>query len=968
MTSEFKTYAQNAGFRVDVQDDANYFSMTGWKLFIPDDKQEEFLTNYYNLIYKKKQKSDLLDKPHPEYNQLRIDIDLKYLIKTDDEAKDLTHRYSHDTIKQVLERYVIIMSEYFPIPAKGINFTIFEKQRARIKGIGKDTQGYLKDGIHILCPDIVAENIILHAIYDDIVNDKLTKKIASSFGSGEPTTKIFDKAVIDKVGWPLIGSGKTDDTTDNYYDTTKTYNVKYNEAKHECSISEVELGMTKLEEIIHFANYKKKVTVNLHDDINIDVIKKRLQSISKKKPEMLTDIDRIVLKNQSNKNNQVVDIRYIGRLLKCLSPNRYTDYEEWFKIGVCLFNISSNLYTIFEKWSAQWKDFNRDDVYREWNTKISNYGNKYALGLPQLKRFAKTDNPNLFYGILAEEKQKFIENMIKYIDDQPTIGTGKSAITNKFIGAVDMALYIKDYIEFHCEWDIKCADPSSFGVWYKFESSKGVWKDDKGANRIYKLLSAELIPALKNTSELYNNKLSDIQSKRVFNVNKNMADNFSFNTENDAAEGGNANADLDLTYMEHKYKSCRDTALALGMFLQKNTNRSNLVKDIAHESYEEEFYKNLDENRNIFVCANCVLDLERLEIRVGLPEDMSTIRTELDFPIEMTEQDIEDMTMLNDLLDKTFPDFAVQEHVLNIFAESLSGIIRREKFIIHSGSGSNGKSVMFELLSIMFGEYSYFPDATIFSFDNQNPNAVNPIIANCKGKRAIFASEPKANRPLNSNGIKRNTGGDKMTGRHLNKEPIEFKPQGTWHMACNDIPELDYIDDGIERRLENIPYVSKFVSKSSPKLLNPTKYPNHYPKDERFRDEDILKRLARQMLRKCWDRYIELSKIEFAPLLQEELIPPAITEFTKQYIKTSNIIDQFIEERITEREGYRQKVKDIYSSFKKYCIDASIHDVMKQSEFQKHFERRVGGRLPCENRVRYSYDYVLIDEGEEYEE
>lgn len=966
MTSEFKTYIQNSGFKVDDFDNANYFYMSGWKMYVPDDKQEEFLTNYYNLIYKTNQVSTLLEKPHSEYNQIRIDIDLKYLIKDKKDIENLNHRYNYETIKMLIERYIIIASEYFNIPKKGVKFTVFEKNKASVKGGIKNNEKYIKDGVHILCPDIVVSNTILLAIYDDIINDKQSQIIVSNFNTDEPINKIIDKSVICKNGWLILGSGKVDDKRDNYYQTSKTFNVKYDETTQESEVKEVKLDLNELEQIIHFSNYKKIENVKLHDDIDISVIEKRINSLNKKKPEMLTDIDKIVLKNQSVKNNKIVDLRYIGKLLKCLSPNRYTDYEEWFKVGVCLFNISSNLYTLFEKWSSQWKDFNRDDVYREWNTKISSYGNKYALGLPQLKRYAQSDNPRLYFNLVNEEKQNFIESMIKDIDEQPSLGSTKN--TQKFIGALDMAIKIKDYIEFHCDWNVKCADPTSFGTWYKFENEKGIWKEDKGANKINKLFSGEILPALKGTFELYNSKLSDIQGQRIFNTNNNINDNFSFNSESITSIENNINPETDLSYMEHSIKSKIQTTKTLANFFQKPANRNSLIKDISQESYDCEFYSNLNENRNIFVCKNCVLDLERLEIRQGLPEDMSTIYTDIDFPIEMTEKDLEDMAMLNDLLDKTFPDFAVQEHVINIFAESLSGNIRREKFIIHSGSGSNGKSVMFELLSIMFGDYSYFPDATIFSFDNQNPNSVNPIIANCKGKRAIFASEPKANRPLNSNGIKRNTGGDKMTGRHLNKEPIEFKPQATWHMACNDIPELDYIDDGIERRLENIPYVSKFVSKSSPKLLNPTKYPNHYPKDERFRDDAVLKSLARQMLRKCWDRYIELNSIGFEPLLDEDKIPSAVTEFTKKYIVSSNIIDQFIAEKITEREGYRQKVKEIYNSFKKYCVDASISNVLKQSEFSKHFERRVGGRLPCENRVRYSYDYVLIDEGEEYEE
>ena len=239
MTSEFKTYIQNSGFKTDDFENANYFYMSGWKMYVPDEKQEEFLTNYYNLIYKNNQVSTLLEKPHPEYNQIRIDIDLKYLIKDKKDIENLNHRYNYDIIKMIIERYVVIASEYFDIPKKGVKFTVFEKKSASVKGGIKNNEKYIKDGIHILCPDIVVSNTILLAIYDDIINDKETQYIVNNFGTDEPINKIIDKAVICKNGWLVLGSGKVVDKSDNYYKTTKTFNVKYVEGTQEVQIKEI---------------------------------------------------------------------------------------------------------------------------------------------------------------------------------------------------------------------------------------------------------------------------------------------------------------------------------------------------------------------------------------------------------------------------------------------------------------------------------------------------------------------------------------------------------------------------------------------------------------------------------------------------------------------------------------------------------------------------------------------------------
>jgi phage/plasmid-associated DNA primase len=948
---EFKKYIQKQEF-ITNEDDNNYQFIPGkgepgWKLKVPFERQDEFLTTYYTMKVKNDLVSGLLEKPHPEYNQIRIDGDLKYMLKTNKSRLNNKHQYKISTIEKLISKYIEITSEYITIPSKGVNFTLFEKPKSTIKGGIKESEQYIKDGFHIVCPDLVIDNTILHAIYDDIINDKQCKEIVSEFESDEDISKVIDKAVISTNSWFLLGSGKPSDNPDSYYKISKNYLVKFDETNNKSILIEKDINMNHLEQVIYYSNYNKNKNTKEHDTVNISVLEKRLNSSKNKKKEVLTDIDRLELQNRSKHNNTNIDLKYIEHLVDCLSDERVSTYDLWFKVGVCLFNISGNLYSLFEKWSSKWERFNRDDVYREWYGKISNYGAKYSLGLTQLKRYAQEDDPKKFFKITNLEKQNFINKLIDEINNQPTLN-GKPSL-KKVIGALDMAKTITDYINIHCDWNIKCADNTGSCIWYKFDN--GLWREDKGANKIHQLFSKELGPALKKTYQYWTMKLIEREGNNI------GAD------YNDEPAQDSATNEIYRQVIQNKLS----TILQINEFLQKPANRNNLIKDISQESYDSEFYKQLNENRDIFVCNNCVLDLENLEIRKGLPEDMSTIKTDIDFPINIdTEEAQEYMSIITDLLDKIYPDYSVQEHVMNIFAESLSGVQRREKFHIHTGSGGNGKSVMFDLLHLVFGEYSYSPDATIFSFNNDNPNAVNPTIANCKGKRLIDTGEPKASTPFDVSGIKKMTGGDKLTGRHLNKEPISFKSQASWHVATNDVPEFDGpADGGIERRAELIHYVSKFVPNSDRRLSNPEKYPFHYPADDKFRNETYLKKLAPYFLRMLWEKYIYLKSVDFAPLLDEENIPAAIREFTDDYIKSSNAIDQFITECIEAKEGWRQKEKEIFNEFKKYANDTTKK--FNKTAFIRHFERRIGTKIRADKRVRYCFDFVVINQGEEYE-
>lgn len=966
---DFKNYIQKNGFITKSDECVNYQfwpgkGEPGWKLSVPDDKQEEFLTNYYNMKVKNNLVSGLLEKPHPEYNQIRIDIDLKYMLKSNKERACKKHQYKKSTIKKLIKKYIEIASEYIEIPRKGVNFTVFEKPKCTIKGGIKESEQYIKDGVHIICPDLVINNTVLQAIYNDIINDKEAKEIVAEFETNEDISKIIDKAVINTNCWFLLGSGKPSDDPEGYYKVTKNYLTTFNE---EGETTSTELEMNELKQIIYYSNYNKKENVKLHDGINMSVLEKRVNSNKAKQKQVLTDIDRLELQNRSKTNNKHIDLHYIEHLLDCLSHERVSSYDLWFKVGVCLFNISSNIYSLFEKWSSKWEHFNRDDVYREWYSKISNYGEKYSLGLTQLKRYAQEDNPQKYFKLTNLEKQNFINKLIDEINNQPTLN-GKTSL-KKVIGALDMAKKITDYIEIHCDWNVKCADNTGGCIWYKFE--KGLWREDKGANKIHHLFSKELGPALKKTYQYWTLKLIEREGKNIgsgYELPSTDDDDTASTTTNDTERQvtNSANNEIFRQVIQNKLA----TILQIDEFLQKNANRSNLIKDISQESFDPEFYKQLNENRTIFVCNNCVLDLENLEIRKGLPEDMSTIRTDIDFPMDIeSDEAISAFAVISDLLDKIYPLYDVQEYIMNIFAESLSGVQRRDKFHVHTGSGGNGKSVIFDLVAIVFGEYSYTPDATIYTYNLSNPNDVNPVIAGLKGPRIVVTGEQKADTPFNSAGVKKLTGGDPVTGRHLRKDPITFKPQATFHACMNDIPQMDGpVDGGVERRMEIFEYPARFLAPGDKKLLNPKKYPYCHPRDEKFRDEKYLRSLAPYFLRMLWDRYCNLHKNGFAQVLNEEYIPESVTKFTKAYIQSSNAIDQYITEKIEYKPGYKQKISEIFKDFKKYTTD-TVAKSYNQNDFMRQFKRRINdGIIKKEVRTFYSYDNIIIGQGEEYEE
>ena len=302
MTSKFLNYCSQ--FKTDSVEKANFQFQPGgidkgWKLTVPDDKITDFWDKYYEYKVKPGDQSHLLERPGKEFNVLKIDLDLKHLASQDDlQNSKPNHKYTHDLLKDVISLYAQSATKFIELPNLCM-FTIFEKQNGKLKGQEKDSNGYVKDGVHIMCPEIIAPNTILHAIYDCFIKMPELAKLYEKFHNVEPVDVMFDSKVISTNAWFPIGSGKPEDNKD-YYAPTKTYKVivKSQTAGTDTKIQlkEEKLTLSLREQISHFSNLGKTCNVTIKSSVNIDQLVAQLGSkMGNKKPGTLTAIDKFNL-------------------------------------------------------------------------------------------------------------------------------------------------------------------------------------------------------------------------------------------------------------------------------------------------------------------------------------------------------------------------------------------------------------------------------------------------------------------------------------------------------------------------------------------------------------------------------------------------------------------------------------------------------------------------------------------------
>ena len=361
------------------------------------------------------------------------------------------------------------------------------------------------------------------------------------------------------------------------------------------------------------------------------------------------------------------------------------------------------------------------------------------------------------------------------------------------------------------------------------------------------------------------------------------------------------------------------------------------TKELATEFYDPDFYKLLDSNPNVFHCNNGIFDFETCTFRDGVPDDMISISSknnyitdELRFSDpEYQKYDAE----LNDFLDKLFPTPEMKEYMMNIWALSLSGKTYIQTFNVCTGSGSNGKSVNFELLSEVFGDYYCVASPALLTKSRSDANSASPAVAVLLGKRIVCSEEPDEGESIKTGVMKEAVSGTQLSCRELHKPQKTFTPQYMLFFNCNDKPEIGSTDEGTWRRIRVSPYVSKFCDYSDARLDNPTKYKNHFVKDYSIKTK--FGNWKEVFLNELIIRFKKLKDNDFKIPLPK-IVQNAIDEYKSGY----NIYEGFKKDCLIKTAGERLTIGEAFDTFKQYA-DQCNHKIrnINRNTFQTEMIR-----------------------------
>ena len=245
--------------------------------------------------------------------------------------------------------------------------------------------------------------------------------------------------------------------------------------------------------------------------------------------------------------------------------------------------------------------------------------------------------------------------------------------------------------------------------------------------------------------------------------------------------------------------------------LKKTNDKNNIFREAMELFYDGDFMNNLDANKMLLCCNNGVIDFASKTFRNGSPQDYLSKSTGIDYVKLDRSIHQESMDDIMSFMEKLFPIEELNKYMWDHLASCLIGINKNQTFNIYRGSGSNGKSILTDLMTHTLGEYKGTVPITLVTEKRGSIGGTSSEIIQLKGIRYAVMQEPSKDMTINEGIMKELTGGDPVQGRALYCDSETFEPQFKLVVCTNSLFKVNSQDDGTWRRIRVCDFMSKFI-------------------------------------------------------------------------------------------------------------------------------------------------------------
>jgi len=577
--------------------------------------------------------------------------------------------------------------------------------------------------------------------------------------------------------------------------------------------------------------------------------------------------------------NNTNDIEYdeFEEIIYGISESNSDNYQNWTEICWGIYNVG-----IHNKWdtikiSQLIHDFSKKSKkydYNSVNLFIDNSIQKRenGIGLNKIKKYFRLDNDEYFK----------ILNII-----------------NNRVRDYDIALYVK----YKLGNNYACTNMKK-NRWFKFENHK--WNEDDGGNSILKKISGEIGEQIEKVLYKLKNKFKNEK-------------------------------------IDFKLKKIKDQISQCEKFIDKcrnNSGKNSILEELKTLYKREKFVDNLDINPYLLCCNNGIIDFENKVFREGKPSDMCSMNTGYDYisleDIKNNENLNKEYEKLMEFFDQLFVISDIKEYVFEHLASSLIGLCKEQDFNYYIGKGSNGKSMLVKLMSMMLGQYYGIAPTSLICSKKADLGACTSEIALLRGLRYVVMQEPSKGEHINEGVMKGLTGDDPIFCNPKFKDPFDFLPMFHLIICANFTLDIKSNDNGTWRRIKVVDFLSNFKDNNDINEVFEFK-----------KNIDLTKNFG------IWKRILLAFLTEKAYILQGKVNSnEVIKNSTQKYRDEQDRIGLFIKNNLYLTLDKKDKINldDLDNEFKKW------YEIKYRA---KKGSKELLDRLEDEYNISYNNNYIF---------
>lgn len=371
-----------------------------------------------------------------------------------------------------------------------------------------------------------------------------------------------------------------------------------------------------------------------------------------------------------------------------------------------------------------------------------------------------------------------------------------------------------------------------------------------------------------------------------------------------------------------------DDLLKLIPQVSKKLGTSKFISGVI--DYLREKYRNddieFDMKSNLFGFNNKVYDLEKNEFRNYEKEDMITITTGYDWK-EPTNEEVD---LINKLINQIQCEGELRDFYLDVLCSGLWGITLQH-YVIFNGEGSNGKSMMDDLVLKAYGNYGHVINSIVLC--EQRRQGANTEIANMSKKRIIICREPstKDNVKLSNSLLRELTGGSLISARKIYSDDEKTHLFMTLIIECNKKPMLEEEpQESDTRRIVDLLFGSKFTDDK-----NELNKKNVYEKNLYYVRDEFREKYKYALMKILFEH----NKNHYR---NELIIPEVVKKRSLKYVESSVEILEWFNQKYEKIDNY---------TIHDYVKVAEINNELKNSEYYNSLDKKEKRKLTKEKLI-----------------